>query len=58
MTQLRQPKRQATLSWDRYDLACGVYLVLLLIALAFTGIGLARGDLPSEKIPHHIVSNQ
>ena len=57
MTKLRQPKRQATNSWDRYDLVCGVYLFLLLVALTFTGIGLAHGDLPSEKIPHQISGN-
>jgi len=67
MAKLRQPKRQVTTGmlgqssamsgWDRYDLMCGVYLLLVLIAFALTGIALARGDLPSEKIPHQIIGN-
>jgi hypothetical protein len=59
MANLRQPKRQVTghpssSGWDRYDLVCGVYLLLVLIAFTTTGVALARGDLPSEKIPNQI----
>ena len=43
--------------WDRYDLVCGVYLLLVLIAFTLTGIALARGDLPSEKISHQIIGS-
>ena len=67
MAKLRQPKRQviagmlgqapAKSGWDRFDLVFGVYLLLVLIAFTMTGIALARGDLPSEKIPQQIIGN-
>jgi hypothetical protein len=67
MANLRQPKHQVTVGtpgqdssssgWDRYDLVCGVYLLLVLIAFTMTGVALARGDLPSEKIPNQITGN-
>lgn len=67
MANLRQPKQPviagmldqdvSSSGWDRYDLVCGVYLLLVLIALTMTGIALARGDLPSEKIPNQITGN-
>jgi hypothetical protein len=67
MAKLRRPKRQVTAGmldqgsamsgWDWYDLVCGVYLLLVLIAFTLAGIALARGDLPSEKIPHQIIDN-
>jgi hypothetical protein len=67
MANLRQPKRQVTAGmlgqdssssgWDRYDLVCGVYLLLVLIAFTMTGVALARGDLPSEKIPNQTTVN-
>jgi hypothetical protein len=67
MANLRQPKRQVTAGmlgqdsssseWDRYDLVCGVYLLLVLIAFTMTGVALARGDLPSEKIPNQLTGN-
>jgi hypothetical protein len=67
MAKLRQPKRQvaterlrqdpARSGWDRFDLLCGIYLLLVLIAFSLTGIALARGDLPSEKISHQITGN-
>ena len=67
MAKLRQPKRPvstarlhqdpASSGWDRFDLVCGIYLLLILIAFSLTGIALARGDLPSEKIPQQITDN-
>jgi hypothetical protein len=67
MAKLRQPPRQVTTErlrqepassgWDRFDLVCGIYLLLVLIAFSLTGIALARGDLPSEKIPQQITDN-
>ena len=67
MAELRQSSRQVTTErlrqdpassgWDRFDLVCGIYLLLLLIAFSLTGIALARGDLPSEKIPQQITDN-
>ena len=67
MVKLRQPRRQVTAEipgqgparpgWDRFDLVFGVYLLLVLIAFSLTGIALARGDLPSEKIPQQITDN-
>ena len=67
MANLRQPQRQvatemssqgsSSSGWDRYDLVCGVYLLLVLIAFTMTGVALARGDLPSEKIPNQITGN-
>ena len=67
MAKLRQPPHQvaterlrqepASSGWDQFDLACGIYLLLVLIAFSLTGIALARGDLPSEKIPQQITDN-
>jgi hypothetical protein len=56
MVKLRQSHDRVTAGsgWDWCDLACGVYLCLMLVTLTMTGIGLARGDLPSEKISQQI----
>jgi hypothetical protein len=63
MAKLRQLKKQVAARmlgrgpavW--LDLIFGVYFLLMLTAFTATGIALARGDLPSEKIPNQIASD-
>jgi hypothetical protein len=60
MAKLRRSKMQliarisghgpAKPKWDWFDIIFSIYFVLMLAAFTATGIALARGDLPTQRI--------